>query len=228
MSLGPNFVKIHLSQLLLLWKNALPKPLSKDNIGQRGLLELSFLAHVRECALGSICAFLTFNSRLLTVDVSKRLAAMLQNTSMFLSSLPAKKTSDEVEKRLKPSLQLLDYDALVRRRVYQCYMQLVNLSPLESQEALLQSSIVAMAASSFSDPVVGSSGSLSSSIAASSGTFDGIWEVGDNAGFGLTSLVDGLNIAHASEIHGEPKQHWTFQVGLDAIVDHTVRVSISR
>jgi len=222
MSLGPNFVKIHLSQLLLLWKNALPKPLSKDNIGQRGLLELSFLAHVRECALGSICAFLTFNSRLLTVDVSKRLAAMLQNTAMFLNSLPAKKTSGEVEKRLKPTLQLLDYDALVRRRVFQCYMQLVNLSPLESQEALLQSSIIAMAASSFSDPVVGSAGSLSSSIAASSANFDGIWEVGDNTGFGLTSLVEGLNVAHTSERRGDQSQHWTFQVGLDALVDHTV------
>ncbi|KKF95959.1 Pof6 interactor protein 1 [Ceratocystis platani] len=58
MALGPNFVKIHLSQLLLMWKNALPKPLAKDNTASRSLLEASFLAHVRECALGSILAFL--------------------------------------------------------------------------------------------------------------------------------------------------------------------------
>lgn len=227
MSLGPNFVKIHLSQLLLLWKNALPKPLSKDNIGQRGLLELSFLAHVRECALGSISAFLTFNSRLLTVDVSKRLAAMLQNTSMFLGSLPAKKTTDEGDKRLSPALQLLDYDSLVRRRVFQCYMQLVNLSPQGNQEALLQSSIVAMAASSFADPVTGSAGSLSSTIAISSGNFDSIWELGDNAGLGLTSLVEEFDIAHASERYGDRRQHWSVQHGLDAVVDHAVSPSSS-
>ncbi|KAI5295094.1 hypothetical protein KEM56_005711, partial [Ascosphaera pollenicola] len=69
MSLGPNFVKIHLSQLLLLWKNALPKVLAKDSMAvHRNLLNASFLTHVRECALGSILAFLQFNSRLLTVD----------------------------------------------------------------------------------------------------------------------------------------------------------------
>jgi len=222
MPLGPNFVKIHLSQLLLLWKNALPKPLSKDNIGQRGLLELSFLAHVRECALGSISAFLTFNSRLLTVDVSKRLAAMLQNTSMFLSSLPAKKTTEEADRRLNPSLQLLDYDALVRRRVFQCYTQLVNYSQQGSQEALLQSSIVAMAVSSFADPVTGSAGSLSSSIATSSGNFDSIWEVGDNSGFGLTGLVEEFSIANSSDKQAERRQHWTVQHGLDAMIDHAV------
>ncbi|KAG9824621.1 HEAT repeat protein-like protein, partial [Aureobasidium melanogenum] len=45
MSLGPNFVKIHLSQLLLLWKNALAPP-NKENMSRQSQLELSFLAHV--------------------------------------------------------------------------------------------------------------------------------------------------------------------------------------
>ena len=126
MSLGPNFVKIHLSQLLLLWKNALPKPLAKDNTSQRSYLESSFLTHVRECALGSILAFLQFNSRLLTVDVSKRIAAMLQNTTAFLRSLPSKKTSEDISQRLFPSLQLHDLDLMVQRRVLQCYAKLVQ------------------------------------------------------------------------------------------------------
>ncbi|KAJ7261912.1 hypothetical protein C8J57DRAFT_1002623, partial [Mycena rebaudengoi] len=30
MALGPNFVRPHLPQLLILWHNALPKPTSKD------------------------------------------------------------------------------------------------------------------------------------------------------------------------------------------------------
>jgi hypothetical protein len=93
MSLGPNFVKIHLSQLMLLWKNALPKPVPKENISQRSMLELSYLAHVRECALGSIKAFLTFNQRLLTSDVSRRLSGMLENTVSF----PARPAMEENE-----------------------------------------------------------------------------------------------------------------------------------
>ncbi|KAL2752679.1 hypothetical protein ACRALDRAFT_1077843 [Sodiomyces alcalophilus JCM 7366] len=195
MSLGPNFVKIHLSQLLLLWKNALPKPLSKDNTAHRSLLEASFLTHVRECALGSILAFLQYNSRLLTVDVSKRIATMLQNTTAFLRSLPAKKTSEDVTQRLAPALQLQDLDMMVQRRVLQCYTKLVNLSPAGGSEALLQSNLLTLAISLFSDPEnYAPSSSLSASIANAAATFETIWDVGDNSGFGITGLVSGFNI----------------------------------
>ncbi|ROT35870.1 ARM repeat-containing protein [Sodiomyces alkalinus F11] len=195
MSLGPNFVKIHLSQLLLLWKNALPKPLSKDNTAHRSFLEASFLTHVRECALGSILAFLQYNSRLLTVDVSKRIATMLQNTTAFLRSLPAKKTSEDVAQRLAPALQLQDLDMMVQRRVLQCYTKLVNLSPAGGSEALLQSNLLTLAISLFADPEnYAPSASLSASIANAAATFDTIWDVGDNSGFGITGLVSGFNV----------------------------------
>ena len=194
MSLGPNFVKIHLSQLLLLWKNALPKPLAKDNTSQRSYLESSFLTHVRECALGSILAFLQFNSRLLTVDVSKRIAAMLQNTSAFLKSLPSKKTTEDISQRLTPSLQLHDLDLMVQRRVLQCYAKLVNLSPAGGSEALLQSNLLTLAVSFFADPENYTPSSLSTSIASSAGNFETIWDIGDNCGFGVTGLVRGFRV----------------------------------
>ena len=195
MSLGPNFVKIHLSQLLLLWKNALPKPLAKDNTSQRSYLESSFLTHVRECALGSILAFLQFNSRLLTVDVSKRIAAMLHNTTAFLKSLPSKKTTEDIAQRLTPSLQLLDLDLMVQRRVLQCYAKLVNLSPAGGSEALLQSNLLTLAVSFFADPDNYTPSSLSTSIASSSGNFESIWDIGDNCGFGITGLVRGFRVS---------------------------------
>jgi hypothetical protein len=195
MSLGPNFVKIHLSQLLLLWKNALPKPLAKDNTSQRSYVESSFLTHVRECALGSILAFLQFNSRLLTVDVSKRIAAMLQNTSAFLKSLPSKKTTEDMSQRLTPSLQLLDLNLMVQRRVLQCYAKLVILSPAGGSEALLQSNLLTLAVSFFADPENYTPSSLSASIASSASTFESIWDVGDNSGFGITGLVRGFKVA---------------------------------
>ncbi|KAM9885408.1 hypothetical protein VDGL01_00491 [Verticillium dahliae] len=195
MSLGPNFVKIHLSQLLLLWKNALPKPLSKDNTSHRSFLEASFLTHVRECALGSILAFLQFNSRLLTVDVSKRIATMLQNTSAFLRSLPAKKMTDDVAQRLTPALQLQDLDMMVQRRVLQCYAKLVNLSPAGGSEALIQSNLLTLAISLFADPEnYAPSSSISASIASAAANFETVWDAGDNSGFGLTGLISGFNI----------------------------------
>ncbi|KAF4335397.1 omega-conotoxin-sensitive calcium channel alpha-1 subunit rbB-I [Fusarium beomiforme] len=194
MSLGPNFVKIHLSQLLLLWKNALPKPLAKDNTSARSFLEVSFLTHVRECAMGSILAFLEFNSRLLTVDVSKRIAAMLQNTTAFLRTLPSKKTSDDVSQRLAPALQLQDLEMMVQRRVLQCYVKLVNLSPAGGSEALLQSNLLTLAISLFADPENYAPNSLSASIANAAATFESIWDVGDNSGFGITGLVAGSRV----------------------------------
>ncbi|ORY63500.1 armadillo-type protein [Pseudomassariella vexata] len=193
MSLGPNFVKIHLSQLLLLWKNALPKPLAKDNTSSRSLLEASFLTHVRECALGSILAFLQFNSRLLTVDVSKRIATMLQSTTAFLRTLPSKKTSDDISQRLTPALQLHDLDLMVQRRVLQCYTKLVNQSPPGGSEALLQSNLLTLAISLFADPE-NYANSLSASIANAAGTFETVWEVSDNSGFGVTGLINGFKL----------------------------------
>jgi len=194
MSLGPNFVKIHLSQLLLLWKNALPKVLSKDSSMHRNYLNASFLCHVRECALGSILAFLQFNSRLLTVDVSKRIATMLQNTTAFLKTLPGKKTAEDINERLTPALQLQDLEVMVQRRVLQCYTKLVNISPADGTEALLQSNLLTLAISLFADPDNYTPSSLSASIANAAGTFDTIWDVGDNSGFGVTGLVRGFSI----------------------------------
>ena len=37
MSLGPNFVRPHFPQLLVLWRNALPKPTSKDSASNASL-----------------------------------------------------------------------------------------------------------------------------------------------------------------------------------------------
>ncbi|KAK3322246.1 armadillo-type protein [Apodospora peruviana] len=194
MSLGPNFVKIHLSQLLLLWKNALPKVLSKDSSVHRNYLNASFLTHVRECALGSILAFLQFNSRLLTVDVSKRIATMLQSTTAFLRTLPSKKTAEDINERLTPALQLQDLEIMVKRRVLQCYTKLVNVSPAGGIEALLQSNLLTLAISLFADPDNYTPSSLSASIANAAGAFETIWDVGDNSGFGVTGLVRGFNI----------------------------------
>ncbi len=190
MSLGPNFVKIHIAQLLLMWRNALPRPLTIENSAQRQSSEISYLTHVRECALGSIVSFLEFNNKLITTDVSKRIAMMLQNTLEFLETLQVKKNFDDTSQRTS-SLQFQDIILMVRRRVLQCYTKLISFSPLASSEIQTQSSLVTMAVSLFADPENHTQGSLGSLIANSAGNFEGIWDIADNSAFGISGLLKG-------------------------------------
>lgn len=191
MALGPNFVKIHISQLLLLWRNALPKPLTRDNAGQRQSPEIAYLTHVRECALGSILSFVEFNSKLVTTDVSTRIATMLQNTVEFLDSLPPSKTIDTTFRQSGTSLQIQDLTLMVRRRVLQCYTRLVNFIPHTGGETLTHSKLLTLAVTLFADSGSYTPGSLGSSIANAAGNFDSIWDVADNSGFGISGLVQG-------------------------------------
>lgn len=194
MSLGPNFVKIHLSQFLLLWRNALPRPLTKENAGQRQSAEISYLTHVRECTLGSILSFLESNGRLVTTDVSRRIATMLLSTLEFLDTVPSKRTNDDISVKSTSSLQVLDLVLMVRRRVLQCYTKLITLSPLASGEILTQSSILNLVMMLFADPESYTLGTLVSSIANSAGNFDNIWEIADNSAFGISGLVKAWSI----------------------------------
>ncbi|KAK4505401.1 hypothetical protein PRZ48_003364 [Zasmidium cellare] len=220
MSLGPNFVKIHLSQLMLLWRNALPKPVSNDHISKRTMLELSYLAHVRDCALGSIKAFLTYNQRLLTSDISRRLSTMLENTVSFLQSLPSKRTSDDPSNRLSAALQLQDYEVMVRRRVFECYSQLLTLSPAGSIETTAHSSILPLAVASFSDSEYEAPSSLAAAIAASASTFESIWDLGDNYGSGVTGRIRGLDVRDPNT--GVLERHWASRTDEEAEIDQTI------
>lgn len=193
MSMGPDFVKIHVPQLLLLWRNALPKPLTRENSAQRDLAELSYLTHVRECALGSILSFLESNQRLVTLDVSIRIAALLQNTVEFLDILPAKVKDEDPSSRIVPALHFSDLVVMLRRRVLQCYTRLINFGPISSTDALGESKLLSLAVTLFADPTY-SPGSLESSIANSAASFDSIWDVADNRGFGVSGLVQGQTI----------------------------------
>ncbi|WPH01281.1 Hypothetical protein R9X50_00411900 [Acrodontium crateriforme] len=225
MSLGPNFVKIHLSQLMLLWRNALPKPVGNENMSQRNMIELSYLAHVRECALGSIKAFLTFNQRLITSDVSRRLSAMLENSVAFIKSLPEKKTSDEPSNRLSTALQLQDYEVMIRRRIFQCFCQLLTLAPTGSVEVTAHSKILPLAVASFSDVEYSAPSSLGAAIASSAAAFETIWDVADNYGFGVTGLVSGLDIQ--DPVTGSVVRHWSSLQSDEDAVDKTIQSPVS-
>ena len=209
MALGPTFVKIHLPQFLLLWRNALPKPLTRENAARREPTEISYLTHVRECTLGSILLFLEFNGRLITTDVAKRIATMLQNTVEYLDNLPRKMQSDGASQRVASSLTMKELVLMVRRRVLQCYARLISFSPHASGEILTQSNLLTSAVSLFADPEAHIPGTLGSSIANT--TFENIWDVADNYAFGITGLVRGSIIA---PLPGETEAPHTQREGL--------------
>jgi hypothetical protein len=184
---------------------------------------MSFLAHVRECALGSILVFLEFNSKLVTADGSRRIATMLQNTVMFLDSLPRQKTADDISQRLSPSLQLHDLSTMVRRRVLQCFSKLVNLNHPSHAEALSQSNLLSLAISSFADPDVIHANSLENSIASSAGSFETLWDLSDNFGFGVTGLVrEFIAEALSGRRKKENSSTWSAVESVDQAIDDAV------
>ncbi|KAJ5570203.1 uncharacterized protein N7459_009633 [Penicillium hispanicum] len=219
MPLGPSFVKIHLSQLMLLWKNALPKHLSKENSAQPSNLETSFLAHVRECALSALLVFMEFNSKLITADGAKRISAMLQNTVEFLDDLPRPKSMEDISQRLHPSLQLHDFTTMVRRRVLQCFSKLVHVHHPSHGDIISQSSLLSLAVSSFADPDA-QYRPLESSIAASTGQFDGLWDLCDNYGFGVTGLArEYIRVALSGSQGNENGPSWSALDSTDQAID---------
>ena len=223
MPLGPNFVKTHLSQLLLLWRNALPRPLTKENTGLKQSAEVSFLIHVRECALGCMLSFLEFNGRLITIDVSRRIALMLQNTIEFLENLPTRKYTGDASPRSTPSLQIPDLVTMVRRRVLQCYTRLAISSPLASGEILTQPNLLTFTVAGFADPNNYSPGSLGSSIANTAGNFESIWDVADNHGFGVSGMMRGFEVKPLPGEHSQDaRPRWLTWENEDADFDQTV------
>jgi len=193
MSLGPSFVKVHLNQLMLLWRNALPPPLTSENASKRGHLELSFLSHVRECALSALLMFLRSCHTLVTTDGSRRISSMLHNTVLFLESLPAMRHAEDLSHRLVPALQLQDIVLMLRRRVLQCFTALIGLKHLEQSEIVSQSDLIGLAMRTFTEPERPVPKSVEASLANAASNFEGLWATGDNWAFGMSSLSESVD-----------------------------------
>ena len=192
MSLGPNFVRLHLPQLLILWRNALPKPTNKDMAAgapTRSDGEWGFLLHVRECTLGSLYAFLLHNGKtLLTLDTARRIVALLSNTLAFVDGFAGQYphlSQEQIPGSERSSLSLLDREHLLRRRLFQCLTTLATNPAMEP----MQTGLISVAVQAFAEPDKYVGSSAQAAIAASAGNFNGIWSVADGYAFGVTSLL---------------------------------------
>ena len=205
MTLGPNFVRAHLPQLLVLWRNALPKPPSKDPAA-RTAAEWGFLLHVREAALGAILAFLRHNApTLVTLDVARRLTTLLSNAFLFANAYATQ--APHVEDPLAPENSRLpstasdgptlrSREALLRRRVFQCFAVLGTTSVPEATQTTLLQSVISLVAS-----VEGFAGSsVQAAIASSSGSFSSLWATLDCYAYGVTGIEVSENASPSADM----------------------------
>ncbi|KAF9084004.1 hypothetical protein BGX23_010924 [Mortierella sp. AD031] len=208
MCLGPNFVKMHLPQLLLMWKTALPKFTSKDATNTaRSELDWAFMMHARECALGSVASFLLHNSeKLVTVDVSKRVAALLSNTLAFAAVVPTSfPPPPTVAGNKAPVHELLtvkfsERDDALRKRIFECFVAMRHTSAFEVYHSML----IKAALDVFSDPDRTSGTAVTNAISAA--TFTTVWAVDDGYGYGVTGKVQGLRCDIASRTSGRQEE----------------------
>ncbi|KAI5117719.1 hypothetical protein M0805_001805 [Coniferiporia weirii] len=198
MSLGPNFVRAHLPQLLVLWRNALPRPTTKDTApnGTRSVAEWVFLLHVRACALGAVRGFLRNNApALVTLDVARRVASLLGNALAFANAyVTAQPGQDGPGTRnaqtggtVAPGADnssASSHETLLRRRVYQCFTALGFSSLTDSMQMTLLQSTTALFASA--EGYVGSA--LQAAIASAS-NFSSLWLTTDGYAYGVTTLI---------------------------------------
>ncbi|KAF9293013.1 hypothetical protein BGZ88_005891 [Linnemannia elongata] len=208
MCLGPNFVKMHLPQLLLMWKTALPKFTSKDATNtNRSELDWAFMMHARECALGSVASFLLHNGeKLVTVDVSKRVAALLSNTMAFATIVPTSFPPQPAALGNKaPVHELLtvkfsERDDALRKRIFECFVAMRHTSAFE----VYHSTLIKAALDVFSDPDRTSGTAVTNAISAA--TFTTVWAVDDGYGYGVTGKVQGLRCDIASRTSGRQEE----------------------
>ncbi|KAG2033122.1 armadillo-type protein [Suillus americanus] len=186
MLLGPNFVRSHLPQLLVLWRNALPKPTAKDNVSGRSAAEWKFLLHVRESALGAILCFLLHNSQLTTLDVARRISSLLGNalsfSNVFLSQTIEEVSGPSIIEDNGPSIRTRE--ASLRRRAYQCFSALGTSTLTDSVQSSLLQSVLTV----FAGPDIDNMSTMQASIASTSGSFTSIWQMTDGYAYGLTTL----------------------------------------
>jgi HEAT repeat-containing protein 5 len=219
MTLGPNFVRAHLPQLLVLWRNALPKPTTKDGQSGRSAAEWTFLLSVREYALRAVYSFLTHNSSaLLTADVARRVTSLLTNALQFANTFSSQRVVEEVidgQPQEHQGFSLVHVESLFRSRIYQSFMALgVSKVSETTQASLLQSAI-----SLFASPEGYSGSSVQAAIAASSGAFTSIWQSTDCYAYGVTDIEINENLSpDAVEGQGDWLNRDTINAAIDDIV----------
>jgi hypothetical protein len=116
MTLGPNFVSVHISQVMLSWQSVFSK--TPKEIITRVESDWMYVLYIKDAALAALLSFLKNNS--VSEDYQKRVILLLNNTLGFLNTLPGQ--FDPLDERLPTKNQVLLYEreCLVKARVFEC------------------------------------------------------------------------------------------------------------
>lgn len=216
MTSGPNFVRAHLPQLLVLWRNSLPKPTSKENTTDRPATEWLFLLRVRENALRAVYSFLKHNgSSLVTTDITRRLTSLLSNALQFANIFLSQRFDILTDPTSETSVDgplLHSAEALLRCRIFQCF-DLLDLTVLTETT---QISLVQSAVSLFASPEGYYGSAVQAAIASSSGSFMNIWQSTDGYAYGLNNI-------DMREDRMDGSKDWLNRDAIDAAIDNLVR-----
>ncbi|KAJ3914962.1 clathrin-coated vesicle protein [Lentinula edodes] len=196
MSLGPNFVRPHLPQLL-------------DSAKQR------------ESALGAIHCFLQHNTTLVNLDVGRRIASVLGNPLSFANSFITLNIEQPLEPPLPSTfnkgLSLNGREALLRRRVYQCFSILGFSGITDSTQSTPLQSVVIL----FASPEGYSGSTVQAAIASSSGSFTSVWQSVDGYAYGVTftEVADDSVAANDAAVNeGDKLNRDTVELAIDKLL----------
>nr|BAA21452.1 HYPOTHETICAL 229.9KD PROTEIN IN NUC1-PRP21 INTERGENIC REGION [Schizosaccharomyces pombe] len=135
-SFGPSFTRMQLSQLLILWKNALSRVPSK--IHSQNFMETNADMFNRFEALQCLLSFLEYNKILFTPDVRKRVIIFLNNCLKFYKAFSLTKRLEITMPIPASDYSHLELRSLLLARIFQCFFELSQLSgmSLDDQELL--------------------------------------------------------------------------------------------
>ncbi|KAJ3337225.1 hypothetical protein HDU93_001415 [Gonapodya sp. JEL0774] len=197
MGLGPQFVKVHLSQLLLVWKNQFPKPGTKDAQVSRTYDEWCYLLESRGAALAALLAFLAWcGNKLVTLDVAKRIVVCLNNTVSFLGTLPERYPDGDETKASGASsgYRLVDREHVLRKRLFDCYRHTTPSSTYESIQTTLLSFSMEVFAPEVTEQLIPGTKDILRTVV---GKTPGLKEAGVMNGF-----VRGMSVNVANDVEG--------------------------
>ncbi|KAF8998690.1 hypothetical protein BDQ17DRAFT_779816 [Cyathus striatus] len=184
MSLVPNFVRGHLTQFLVLWRNALPKMTEERELTSVPRAEVEFLLLLRGYVVGSMLAFLKWNKGLVSLDVERRVASVLSNALSFADAVVSLPAEDPDLSQPKKGLGMKEQEALLHKRVFLCFLLLGFAGVEESAQGAPLKSCIGLFASP--DGYTGSS--VQAAITSSSEAFKDLWASADGYACGITSI----------------------------------------
>lgn len=199
---GPDFIGVHLPQLMLLWKNALPKPLAKDSeiAEKRTMAEWLFLLRIREASLRCIHMFLVNNSLLLSFDVERRITAALSNCLSFSTAYAANSpfgTTLLLSQDPNDDLMAIttrDAFCQFRYRLLQSFTRVCDRPSAEP----LRASVLALCSALFCQPTRAVLGRRHSSVTSPSAS--SLWDPPDDWASGLSSSVVDQNFGRHDRV----------------------------